>query len=97
MDRAIVEQAVRALAAMNSARNPKARTLAWPAVAPTNTDQPNLPPPANSPQAAESACWHCQGKRQCSCISCLEGPLGQIAAPCVVCQLARCEVKSKPQ
>jgi hypothetical protein len=42
----------------------------------------------------ESACWHCQGERQCSCIACLGVmPSDRVTAACVVCQKARMRIQ----
>jgi hypothetical protein len=49
-----------------------------------------VPPAPPKPKAPGGPCRHCQGTRQCSCITCLEGkPIDQLLAPCSMCRDAQ--------
>jgi len=77
MDRAIVDRAVRALAAVNAARGTEARHLTAPAIAPLPVTRPT---PPQGEREAES--WHCGGSKVCPCSTCRAGGPDE----CVACR-----------
>jgi virulence-associated protein VagC len=42
-------------------------------------------PPTKPRQAAERACWHCQGARFCACSTCAQGLACDSSGRCVAC------------
>jgi hypothetical protein len=47
-----------------------------------------------TPIVEEAGCWHCQGERQCSCITCLAGwPSDRLTSPCVVCAKVKTSIQ----